>query len=301
MPAPTPEQKAKERALLYTNAADLTIVLLVLTFAIVTSSLTLISEVPRMALMLSVELYSIYILCALHRDRLRQFRFGIGKVEQIFNLAIGAALVVSGLWVAERIVATLFFGAAAATPLGLAAAALVNAVNTLINALGYLAMRYASRSDDSTIYRAQLRSRKVGLVTSLLLQVTLTVAVLAKDPVISLSLDALGAIFVVGIMLWVGARMVDEALPHLLDHAVPSGVRKRIEQALARAGVTLDELVRLRTRHNGGMAQVELTMALAPHASLADFKARALSLERMFRNDVPDAEVSIVVDASGPP
>ena len=40
-------------------------------------------------------LHALFLLRAVHRDRLRKFRFGIGKVEQICNLAIGAALLAS--------------------------------------------------------------------------------------------------------------------------------------------------------------------------------------------------------------
>jgi len=161
MRAPSHQQKAKEAAVLYTSLADLGIVLLTFVYAIV-------------------------LLRAVHRDQLRKFRFGIGKVEQICNLAIGAALVASGFWVAQRVVETLLWGHIAASPLGLATAAVVNAINTLINGLGWLAMATAAGSDDSAIYRAQLRARTVKLVTSLVVQAALTIAALAKDPVVSI-------------------------------------------------------------------------------------------------------------------
>ena len=53
MPALTPEQRAKEQAILYTTLADLGIVLLTLVFAIITLSLTLIGETVRMVLMMA--------------------------------------------------------------------------------------------------------------------------------------------------------------------------------------------------------------------------------------------------------
>ena len=102
MRAPTQEQKAKEAAIIYTYLADLGIVLLTFLFAILTLSLTLIGELLRMALMMAVDFYSFFILCAVHRHQLGRFRFGFGKMEQICHLAIGAALVVGAFWVADQ-------------------------------------------------------------------------------------------------------------------------------------------------------------------------------------------------------
>src|SRR5919106_4014268 len=130
MRAPTPEEKAKEDAILYTTLADVAIVLVTFLFAVLTLSLTLIGETLRMTLMMG-DVYTFFVLRAVHRDQLRKYRFGIGKVEQICNLSIGAALVVGGLWVAQQVFDTLLFGHEAASPLGLAIAAVVNAVNTL--------------------------------------------------------------------------------------------------------------------------------------------------------------------------
>ena len=297
MRALTREQKAKEAALLYTYLADLGIVLLTFFFAVFTLSLTLIGEVVRMALMMAVDFYAFFILRAVHRDQLRRFRFGIGKVEQIVNLVIGAALVVGSLWVAQRVAETLLFGQIAASPLGLAIAAVVNAINTLINALGWFAMSAAARSDDSAIYRAQLRSRKVALICSVVVQTTLTIAVLAKDPAVSTLLDGMGATFVVGIMASIGLRMMWESAPDLLDHRIPDRMQARLEAVLAAAGLEPEEVVRARTRRSGSLAQVELTLAPVRCLSLADFKQRIEHLQRMIESQVPEAELAIVVDA----
>lgn len=296
MRAPTREQKAKEAAILYTYLADLGIVLLTFFFAILTLSLSLIGEVLRMILMMVVDFYAFFILRAVHRDQLRRFRFGIGKVEQICNLAIGAALVVGGFWVAQRVVETIVFGQVAASPLGLAIAAVVNAINTLINALGWFAMSAAARSDDSAIYRAQLRSRKVSLICSLVVQTTLTIAVLAPDPVVSTLLDGMGAIFVVWIMASIGLKMMWESAPDLVDHRIPDRMLAQIDGVLAAAGLEPEELVRARTRRSGSLAQVELTLAPVRCLSLADFKQRIEHVQRMIESHLPEAELAIVVD-----
>jgi divalent metal cation (Fe/Co/Zn/Cd) transporter len=299
MRAPTREQKTKETAVLYTGLADLAIVFLMFVFVLATHSLTLLSEAVRAGLMLIIEFYSLFLLRAVHRDRLRKFRFGIGKVEQFCNLAIGAALLASGFWVAHRVVDLLLFDQIAASPLGLATAAVVNAINTLINALGWFAMVAATRSDDSPIFRAQLRARLVKLVSSLFVQTTLTIAALSRDPVVSIWLDGIGAAFVAFVMISIGLQMMRECVSDLLDHAIPEGMRQRIDTIFASAGVRPEELVRLRTRRSGSLAQVELTLAPADCLSVADFRQRLGHVQRLVESHIQEAEVAVVVDAGG--
>ena len=300
MRAPTKEQKAKEAAVLYTSTADLAIVTLLFIFAVATSSLTLLSEAIRVALMLIIEFYSLFVLRAVHRDRLRKFRFGIGKVEQMCNLAIGAALVFSGLWVAQSVVATLLFAHVAASPLGLASAAVISAINLLINILGWLAMVAAARGDDSAIYRAQLRARVVKLVSSAIVQTTITIAALAKDPVVATFFDCIGATFVAGVMVTIGFRMMAECLPDLLDHPVPEATKREIQTGLSAAGITDEELVCVRTRCAGSVPQVELTLAPSGFVSLADYSRLAARLENRLKDQLRGADVSVVVDPLEP-
>lgn len=299
MRAPTSDQKAKEAAVLYTSLADLAIVVLMFVFAAATHSLTLLSEAVRVALMLVIEFYSLFLLRAVHRDRLRKFRFGIGKVEQICNLAIGAALLASGFWVAHRVVDLVLFDQNAASPLGLAAAAVVNGINTLINALGWFAMVAAARSDDSPIFRAQLQARMVKLVSSLFVQTTLTIAALARDPVVSLWLDGIGAAFVAVVMISVGLKMMRDCAPDLLDQPIPQRMKQQLGSILAAAGLRPEELVRMRTRRSGSLAQLELTLAPADCLSLPDLKRRVAHIQRMIDSRIQEANVVIVVDAEG--
>ena len=80
---PTPDQRAKERAVLYTSIADMAIVAGMILAAVGTGSLTILGEATRGGLMTAIEIYALGILYAVHRGQLRRFRFGIGKVEQI--------------------------------------------------------------------------------------------------------------------------------------------------------------------------------------------------------------------------
>lgn len=292
----TPDQKAKEAAVLYTSLADLAIVIPMFIVGLTTSSLTLLSEAIRVALMLVVEFYSLLILRALHRDKLRKFRFGIGKIEQITNLSIGIALIGGGLWIGGHVIDTLVLGHKNSTPVGLAVAAVLASSNTLVNALGCYAMISAARSGDSAVFRAQLRARTIKLLASLVVQVTITIAALAQDPVISLWFDAIGGCFVACLQISIGLKMASECLRDLLDHPIPEAMKAKIDDLLHAADIApREELARVRTRRSGSLPHVELTLAPLRCVSLDDFAERAGRVETLAQRDFLDADISIVI------
>ena len=300
MSQPTSEQRSQEAAFLNGSIADVAVLALQLVFAITTLSLTLISESLRALLLMAVDFYTYFVLRALHRDRFRHFHFGIGKLEQMCSLAIGISIVFGGLWVSRRVIETLFFGEASATPFGLAMAAIVSALNTMINFYGWHAMLAARGDNDSAIYTAQLRSRQVGLVCSLVVQVTLTAAVLSQDPVVAVWLDGLGATFVAGLMVVIGCKMVAQCLPDILDHSAPPEIRRRVDELLRTAGIDSNSAVQVRTRRSGSLSHVELALASEGHRSVAEFRARAHDIERLLERELPNAEVTVLLNVARP-
>ncbi len=297
---PTAEERAKERSVIYTSIADIGIVFLQIVFAIITGSLTLLSEAVRSILMTAVELYSLWLLGAVHRDRLRHFKFGIGKVEQFVWLLIGFGLLLSGLWVASKVVESVFATELAPTPLGLAFAAIVNAINFLINALSFYAMYSASRDDDSDIFRAQLKARGVKLGNSLFLQITLTVGALASDPVIALVLDAVGAGFVSAFMVLSGVSMIARSLPDLLDAPVGESLENLLTEALAGTSHATKDLVGIRTRRAGQYPHVEITVSPTPHRSLGRLRKRVQEIREALHEVGDGIDLSIVVAEEKP-
>lgn len=295
----TPEQRAKEAAVLYTASADLVVVVLQIIFALLTRSLALLSEAIRVGLMLIIEFYTYFVLRAVHRHRLGKFRFGIGQIEQMCHLVIGVCLVLSGLWVAHQVVQSLFLGQATATPLGLATAAVINAINLTINVLGWFAMISAARSDDSAIFRAQVRARVVKLLSSIVVQTTMTIAALAKDPLIAAWLDGLGASFVGALMVAIGCRMVWGRAPDLLDRSVRAELSASIAAILDEARVGSHEIAQRRTRRAGSFPHIELTLTTSGCEWVRDVLERAGGLESRLRSRIPDADITIAVREAG--
>ena len=129
MREPTKEERAKEVSLIYAFVADTGITALLVVTAITTGSLTVFGEAVRAVLVISIQFYSIWLLNAVHRDRLTRYEYGVGKMEQFVWVVVGLGMVVGGFWVAQTVVKTILSAEPAASPLGLATAAIVNAIN----------------------------------------------------------------------------------------------------------------------------------------------------------------------------
>ena len=302
MREPTKEERAKEVSLIYAFIADTGVTALVVVTAITSGSLTMLGEAVRCVLLISIHFYSIWLLNAVHRDRLTRYEYGVGKIEQIVWVVIGLAMVVGGLWVAQTIVMTILSAEPAASPLGLATAAIVNAINLVNNALALLAMYSASRDRDSGIFGAQIRSKVGGVLVTLILQVTLTVAALAKDPGIALVLDAVGATLIVYVKLRVGFGMIARGLPDLLDAPAKRELGALIRRTTA-AILPEEHIVSIRTRRSGNQTFAEVEVAGRAFPSMQALRSHTAAIRQALRREDAAIDLEVVVaseEASGP-
>ncbi|MEO4041028.1 cation transporter [Hoeflea sp. CAU 1731] len=242
-------------------------------------SLTLISEGIRSFLMLAASTYAYIVLRAKHRGRFDHYEYGLDKIESFVGLVVGGGLLASGLWVAQSVVSTIVGGEPTASPLGLAVGAVVNAVNGVVNILGWWGMKKAEPEEPSDVFRAQLNARFIMMASSVFLQITLTIAALAIDPVVALLMDALGAAFVATIMVLRGVSMLFRSAPQILDSRPDEDVCKAVREA-AEAVVAPAQVARFRARPIMEGVQAEVFVTTPP-----DMPASALS---RWRQDILD-------------
>ena len=269
----TAEERARERAFAFTVAADTAIVLTFVIVAVVGGSLTMLSEAVRGVVLLSIGYYTLWLLGAVHREKLTAFQFGTGKVEQFAWVIVGVSLVLGGLWIAQTVFDTIADADAPAGPMGLALAAIVNAVNLTINAVGYWSMRNAAGGDLSGVLGAELSSRLGSFRGSAILQVTLTLAALAKDPNLVLLFDASGAGLVSLLVIRRGIRMVFSGLGSLFDRPISADMLSRIKAEIDRH-VPPESIVDLRTRMGGDRLFVELGVDALSFSTIAGLNLR---------------------------
>src|SRR5262249_22185570 len=148
-----------------------------------------------------IELFSLVVMRRIHRGELADLEFGTGKLEQIANAVIGAAMLAGALWVMGSALAELAGERAVGTPFGLAMAAMAGALNAYLNYLAWDRMRRALRPESSLVLLGPLRARLVKLCSSLFVLVTLSLAALSTDEEVVAWADAIGSIFVAGFII----------------------------------------------------------------------------------------------------
>ena len=185
-------------------------------------------------------------------------------------------------------------GVAAASPLGLALAAVANALGMLVNTLGYRAMLQAAGGEPDGAFGAQVVLRKGMLVASVVLQVCLTVAALARDPAVALSLDAAGGLIVAAAMIRGALRMVRRALPDLLDGA-PHVATAEAVRAAALAAFGPAALVSVRMRRSGRRTFAQIAVDEAAFADTAALAVRAAAVREALGAEAASLDVGVVL------
>jgi divalent metal cation (Fe/Co/Zn/Cd) transporter len=229
----TPEQRGRERALLVASMLDGGMVVLLFLGGIGGQSLTCLAEAIRGGLMAVIDVVTLLVIRRIHRGALRGFDYGTGKIEQLCSIAVACGLFGGAVWVAYDALAMALMGHSDASPLGLAAAAVVAALNLLVNFVAWDGVRRATLGSPSAIMRAQLHARVTKLTASLLVQVTMTVAALAKDLVLVALADGLGAVIVSAVMVKAGIDLMVESVPDLLDRSAAHVAGPALERAAA--------------------------------------------------------------------
>lgn len=263
------EERRKERTILAASLMDAALIVIWLVLGVFGGSLTIIAEAFRGFLMLLIELVGLWVMRRLHRSDLHGFDFGTIKLEYACNTGVALMMFGGAIWIAAGAVSLFVAGHTEATPLGLALAAAASIFNLWVNFVAFVALLAASRGD-SIILAGQIKSRLVKLVSSIVVQIAMTVAAVSTDPVVAAWADGLGACSVALVMLLTSFTLMREAAPHLLDRRGPEKIAaetRALAQQLVPPGL---EMTGMRTR--GGVAGMfaEIAIAHRQGATLAD-------------------------------
>src|SRR6185437_9006102 len=273
------EQQAEESSVQFALTVDLSLVSLLVAIGVLGGSLTLTAESIRATLMILVELFSFVVLKRIHRGELADLEFGTGKLEQVANTVIGAAMLGGALWIASRVIAVLTGESALGTPFGLALAAIAGALNLYANFLSWDRVRRTVRAESSIVMKGQLQSRRVKLMSSLVL-FTMTAAAVSTDDRVVAWADVLGSLFVAGFIVVNAFDMLSTGLIDLLDRSAGPAVHEAIDRALARHADNYGELARVRSRRSGRVIFIELALRFDPSLSIAQINQRIDALKQ---------------------
>lgn len=294
-----PEEAAEERALFFAIVADGLILIAMGMSGFYGGSLTMIAETIRGTLMALIEVFAYVVMRRIHRGLQSDLEFGIGKLEQVGNLAVGLGMLGSAAWIASKAVAMLAGEQALGTPIGLAFAAIFGSVNAIINLLAWDGMRRAARADSSLVMHVQLKARMIKLISSFVVLIALTIAAVVTDEIVTAWADALGSLFVTVYIVINALRTVQTSMFDLLDRSAGAPVRAAVARALARHAGTFLRLERLRSRRSGRTVFVEVALAFEPSLAMAEVNRRIEEIRRSMLGDIEHGDISIIASSKG--
>jgi divalent metal cation (Fe/Co/Zn/Cd) transporter len=123
--------------------------------------------------------------------------------------------------------------------------------------------------------------------------VTLTTAALAPDVVVVAWADAIGSVFVAGLIIVNATQILRDCIPDLLDRSAGRDVRATVEQALARHAGEFQQLERLRSRRSGRTVFVEATLAFEAGLAMGEVDRRIAAIRATMLVEIEHGDISI--------
>ncbi|MFG1422218.1 cation diffusion facilitator family transporter [Roseixanthobacter liquoris] len=293
--APSATERDAERAILIAILLDLSLAVPYAIAALAIGSLAMLSEMLRGTLLLVVAIASLQTLRNLHRGRVSSYEYGIGKVERGLGFVIGVLLVMAAGFIVSRA-----FSEGGGEPkdgFWAAAAIVLVGYNFLVNVGPIPPLWKASRAGGSVIIQAQLRAHVAKAIASFPVVVCVVIDALSSDPAVARTADIIGGLIGAGFMAVVGASMVREALPDLLDRALDEPIQQKVNRALAAFFEDYDALLGVRTRRSGRVAHVEITIGFAPKRTMGEVSAILSQMEGQLKRDIPDIDAVLIARA----
>jgi divalent metal cation (Fe/Co/Zn/Cd) transporter len=279
-------------------AIDAGLLCVMVVASLLSGSLTLLGETIRSGLLLVRDFSGVLIKRKALAGSLDHYEFDLGKLGQAWNLAVGLAMLLAGIWFAHSAIELMVSGESHTTHLALTLAAGALALVTLRSGLSMLAVLRAPQNRSSPADRTQLRARASRFASLVVLQLSMTLAALITDPFIALLADYFGATFVALFMTAAGARLIATAVLDMIDYPLNRRDMAYISKRLLDAGVEKQELLDLRSRRSGRRIFVEVTIEPVHASSFEEARQRMIRLSREMTDGRDDLDFAIKLRTS---
>lgn len=288
----TPEQRSKESAVFWAIVLDVLCVAFMMAVGLFSGSMTVISELARILLLLTIEVVSYVVLKRAHRGRFMEFEFGIGKIERIINLLVAFGLCVTCLYIFSRIASTAT--TSPLSPTGLFWAVVSADINLAVNVWFTIEFIRVNKAESSIIILSQVKSRIAKTVASAIVLVVLILTLWIMDPQLARMVDIAGSIFVLCFMLLIAANLTRESLPEILDRSVPDPDQYQIIRVLVDHFDCYDGFTGYRTRRSGKDLFIIVTLGFLPNRTITEIQMRLEPLRQDMESRIPGSRVTIV-------
>jgi cation diffusion facilitator family transporter len=295
----TEAEQRRERAMALGVGTDVLTAAPMLCIAIWSRSLTLLADALRGGLLTLLELFAYIMLRRIHRRRLPSYEYGAGKIESFLNLLIGAALVLSSMWMFTLGVLSLLHPPPA-NPLGRAGATAIAAVNALQNAWMFVTFLRAGRDRGSVLINGQIRTRLLKLISSIVATLAILFSAIFAGYLAGTIADLVGSAVVTQVMLWTAYQLIVGSLPDLLDKTLGEPQHAAINSALIHHFQAFDLICHVLTRRSGTRTFVEIGLGFHEARRMGDVDLVNQAVRREVEAAIPGATVTVVATAWRP-
>ncbi len=272
-----------------------------LIIGLITNSLGILSEAAHSGLDLVAALVTFLAVRASGRPADREHPFGHGKVENFSALMETLLLLATCAWIIYEAIGRLFFRtveveASSWAFIVMGAAIIVDLSRS--RALYRTARRYNSQAleADALHFSTDVWSSSVVIVGLVLVRLA---DVFPAQRAWLLRADAVAALVVAGIVIWVSLQLGRRTVDALLDRA-PDGLEERVRQVIA--GVEhVQECGPIRLRMAGPVTFVEATVRVAPEMPAGMAHEVATRVEEAVSQLCPDCDVTVHVEPATSP
>jgi cation diffusion facilitator family transporter len=289
----TEGERRRERAMAMGVGTDVMTAAPMLVIGVCSGSLTLLADAIRGGLLTLLELFAYVMMRRIHRGRLPSYQYGCGKIESFLNALIGGALVLSSIWVFGRGV-LLMLRPPEPSPLGLAAATAIAAVNVAQNAWMFVTFLRARRVGASILIDGQVRTRILKLASSVVATLAILASAIFAGQISGRVADLIGSAVVAQVMLWTAYQLIAGALPDLMDRMLDHSQVTLINRVLFCNFDRFEAIHHLRTRRCGVTKCIEIGLGFPADLHMGEVDAVNRSLKGQLEAQIPDARVTIV-------
>lgn len=288
----TPEKLQRERAVFSAFIYDLFLIGPYFWVALQVGSLTILGEVMRGGLLITVAILSWVTLRKIHRGRTGDYDFGMGKVEQILSLSVAVLLTASMIFIWVKLLAKTAVGDQQAGFVNYVAVGLAFA-NLCANFLPLIPLYKAMKSGKSVLVKTQFHAKIAKTIGSIVVTLCVALNQLSTNGELALWAERIGVVIVTLVTVHAAYELIRSSLPDLLDRTLPEDLQVKINQVLARHYSDYDALSWCRSRQSGSDIEVHVGLGFAGNLPFGTVARITKAIVDDMESAIPNSRVTV--------
>ncbi len=288
----TESMRAEKRAVAGNSVlVALAITILKILVGVSTSSLGILSEAAHSGLDLVAATITLFSVRVSDKPADAEHQYGHGKVENFSAFVQTGLLLLTCVWIVRESIHRLFFHYVDIEPSAIAFAVMFASMAADFwrsRTLRRIAAKYDSQALEADALHFSTDVWSSGVVV---VGLALVLVGRARGITWLRDADAIAALFVAGVVVYVSGRLGRRTIDALLD-AAPKGVRGKIIQAVSKVDGLL-EVDRVRIRRAGNRYFADLSIGLARNVTFQRSEQVADSVTAAVQSVLPNADVMV--------